>query len=94
MLYEINIFIKIFLTFRESNDLLKLLYANLQLAVVDGCCTPQGSPCSRRSFESKGKYFEGDIILPIGAAKNHINSAASRWPSGTVPYVIEGTWSE
>ena len=94
MLFKINILVKIFLVFFESNDLFKFHYAKLQLTVVDGCCTPEGSPCSRRNFEAGGKYFEGDMILPNGAAKVHINSASARWPSGTVPYVIEGSFSE
>ena len=34
------------------------------------------------------------MILPEDLAKNHINSAASRWPDGEVPYVIEGSFSE
>ena len=42
----------------------------------------------------EGDFFEGDMILPLESAKNHINSQASRWPGGTVPYVIEGTFSE
>ena len=64
--------------------------------MADGCCTPPPGSCqgSRANFEEKGNYFEGDMILPFGVAKNHINSAASRWPSGTVPYVIEGSFSE
>ena len=62
--------------------------------VVAGC---QGNKCtkdSRASFWENGNYFEGDIILSSGAAKVHINNAARRWPSGTVPYVIEGTFSK
>ena len=75
-------------------------------SVVDGCCVPTPSPpgpptappaascSSRANFEEEGDYFEGDMILPLDLAKNHINSDASRWPGGTVPYVIEGTFSE
>ena len=45
--------------------------------------------------EEEGVYYEGDIILPDGAAvKNHINNPARRWPNGVVPYVIEGSFSE
>ena len=73
--------------------------------MVNGCCvppTPPGPPtappaascASRANFEEEGDYFEGDMILPLDSAKNHINSVASRWPGGTVPYVIEGTFSE
>ena len=41
-----------------------------------------------------GKYFEGDMIINHDTAKNHMNNAATRWPNGVVPYVIEGTFSE
>ena len=55
---------------------------------------PPPARCTFANFEETGNYFEGDMILPNGVAKNHINSAASRWPAGTVPYVIEGAFSE
>ena len=55
---------------------------------------PPASSCSGSNIEEEGEFFEGDMILPSDVAKNHINNAVYRWPGGTVPYVIEGTFSE
>ena len=61
--------------------------------VVAGC---QGNKCTAGSTNiwENGNHFEGDMILSSDAAKVHINNAAYRWPSGEVPYVIEGSFSE
>ena len=42
----------------------------------------------------EGDFYEGDMILPEGEAKNHISDLARRWPNGVVPYVIDGGFSE
>ena len=51
-------------------------------------------PSSVANLEEVGDYFEGDMILPEELTKVHTSNPARKWPSGVVPYVIEGSFSK
>lgn len=43
--------------------------------------------------EEMGEYAEGDILIPQ-LGRNGMRDESMRWPSGIIPYVIEGRYSE
>jgi hypothetical protein len=45
------------------------------------------------AWELSGK-FEGDIALSGAELRNGLIAAPNRWPDRTVPYVIDGVFSE
>lgn len=42
--------------------------------------------------EELGSYLEGDILMPIGQARNGLSANAARWPNAIVPYEIRGSF--
>lgn len=40
--------------------------------------------------EELGSYLEGDILMPLGQARNGLSATSARWPSGVIPYEIRG----
>ncbi|KAI8442421.1 hypothetical protein MSG28_005935 [Choristoneura fumiferana] len=43
--------------------------------------------------EEMGEYAEGDILIPQ-LGRNGMRDESMRWPSGIIPYVIEGRYSQ
>nr|BAH71806.1 ACYPI002003 [Acyrthosiphon pisum] len=43
---------------------------------------------SQLNPEEMGEYAEGDILHPIGNARNGLKAVSSRWPKGVIPYEI------
>lgn len=43
---------------------------------------------SQLNPEEMGEYAEGDILHPIGTARNGLKAVSSRWPKGVIPYEI------
>ncbi|XP_055377863.1 hatching enzyme 1.2-like [Condylostylus longicornis] len=44
--------------------------------------------------EEIGSYFEGDILKPAVRGRNGMLDEVYRWPDGTVPYEIRGSFSK
>lgn len=44
--------------------------------------------------EELGSYLEGDILMPLGQARNGLSATSARWPGGIVPYEIRGSFGE
>lgn len=42
--------------------------------------------------EELGSYLEGDILMPLGQARNGLSATSARWPGGVVPYEIRGSF--
>lgn len=42
--------------------------------------------------EELGSYVEGDILMPLGQARNGLSSITARWPNGIIPYEIRGNF--
>lgn len=42
--------------------------------------------------EELGSYLEGDILMPLGQARNGLTATSARWPNGIVPYEIRGNF--
>lgn len=40
--------------------------------------------------EELGSYLEGDILMPLGQARNGLSATSARWPNGVIPYEIRG----
>lgn len=47
---------------------------------------------STQNPEELGSYLEGDILMPIGQARNGLSANAARWPNAIVPYEIRGNF--
>lgn len=47
---------------------------------------------STQNPEELGSYLEGDILMPIGQARNGLSANAARWPNAIVPYEIRGSF--
>lgn len=44
--------------------------------------------------EELGSYLEGDILMPLGQARNGLSATSARWPGGIVPYEIRGSFGQ
>ncbi|KAJ6637441.1 Zinc metalloproteinase nas-4 [Pseudolycoriella hygida] len=42
--------------------------------------------------EELGSYLEGDILMPLGQARNGLSATSARWAGGVVPYEIRGSF--
>lgn len=40
--------------------------------------------------EELGSYLEGDILMPLGQARNGLSATSARWPNAVIPYEIRG----
>lgn len=49
---------------------------------------------STQNPEELGSYLEGDILMPIGQARNGLSANAARWPNAIVPYEIRGSFGK
>lgn len=47
---------------------------------------------STQNPEELGSYLEGDILMPIGQARNGLSANAARWPNAIIPYEIRGNF--
>ena len=62
---------------------------------TQNCSKNKHPPCTGSTNpEETGDYFEGDIKLTGGSSKVFTNDPSERWPSGVVPYVIEGSFGK
>jgi len=48
---------------------------------------------SKVNPEELGSYLEGDIMVTKSITRNGIKNSKARWPDGTIPYVISGTFN-
>lgn len=44
--------------------------------------------------EELGSYLEGDILMPLGQARNGLTASGARWPNAIIPYEIRGDFGE
>lgn len=45
-----------------------------------------------RNPEELGSYLEGDILMPLGQARNGLSATSARWPNGIIPFEIRGNF--
>lgn len=44
--------------------------------------------------EELGSYLEGDILMPLGQARNGLTASGARWPNAIIPYEIRGDFGK
>lgn len=44
--------------------------------------------------EEMGSYLEGDILMPLGQARNGLTASGARWPNAIIPYEIRGDFGK
>lgn len=49
---------------------------------------------SGQNPEELGSYLEGDILMPLGQARNGLTASGARWPNAIIPYEIRGDFGE